>query len=439
MRDIILLGFVAMCLATALRYPFIGLLTWAWITLMTPHQLAYGVYGIPLNALVAAVTVFSYILYGEITKFKLDIITLLIILFAGWLTISQNFSLNANNSAIYYDRFIKTLLFVVLCAQMITTKLRFNAMVWVLVASIGFYAAKGALFTLVTLGQYRVQGVADTVLADNNHFAIATATILPMILYLRTQVSMPIIRTGLIALFCLSIVAIIGTHSRGGFLSLIVFCGFFWLRSNQKILILSGLVAIMVPTLIFMPAKWTERMTTITSATEDASFQGRVDAWVINYKLAEQNPVTGVGLRNSYIKSIAAVADPERADNAKAAHSIYFEILGGAGFVGLFLYLSLYAAALLVAWRLFLVGRKNNAPPWKWNFAYYAQISLSVFAVGGASTSMEMWDGYLVVIGLISALAKMTSDKVPEITGHALISSRKQNWRRSKAMTGLTS
>ncbi len=439
MRDIILLGFVAMCLATALRYPFIGLLTWAWITLMTPHQLAYGVYGIPLNAIVAAVTVFSYIFYAEIEKFKLDIITLLIILFAGWLTISQYFSLNPDNSAIYFDRFIKTLLFVLLCAQMINSKLRFNAMVWVLVTSIGFFAAKGALFTIITLGQYRVQGLPDTVLADNNHFAIATATILPMILYLRSQVSMPIIRTGLMALFCLSVVAIIGTHSRGGFLSLLVFCGFFWLRSNRKILILSGLVALMVPTLIFMPAKWTERMTTITSATEDASFQGRVDAWIINYKLAKQNPVTGVGLRNSYIRSIAAEADPARAEHAKAAHSIYFEILGGAGFVGLFLYLSLYASAMLIAWRLYLVGRKNDAAPWKWNFAYYAQFSLSVFPVGGASTSMEMWDGYLVVSGLISALAKLTSDKVPVVMGYALISSRKKNWRRRKQVSGLVS
>ena len=157
MRDLILLSFTALCLMAALRYPFAGLLTWAWFTLLTPHQAAFGVYGVPLNMIIAAVTISAWALSGEITKFRLDPITGLIILFAGWLTVSQIFSLDPANSAPYYDRFVKTLLFVVLCAQMADTKLKFNALVWTVVACIGFLAAKGAVFTLVTLGQFRVQ------------------------------------------------------------------------------------------------------------------------------------------------------------------------------------------------------------------------------------------------------------------------------------------
>jgi len=436
MRDIVLLGFIAACLTAALRYPYAGLLTWAWFTLMTPHQLAYGVYGIPLNAIIAGVTVGAYVLSGEISKFRLDIITLLIILFGGWLTVSQSFSLNPENSAVYFDRFIKTLLFVLLCAQMVTTKLRFNALVWTFAAGIGFFAAKGALFTLVTLGQYRVQGLAQTVLEDNNHFAIAATTILPMILYLRSQTAAPWLRTGLIALFCLSIIAIIGTHSRGGFLALLTFGAFYWVRSQRKFAILAGLILILVPTIAFMPAKWTERMTTITEATQDASFQGRVDAWVINYKLAKENPLTGAGLRNSYEREIAAKVDPERAERAKAAHSIYFEILGGAGFIGLFIYLALYATAMLVSWRIYMSGRLAGVASWKSSFAYYAQISLTVFAVGGASTSMEMWDGYLILIALVAALMKMTPESLPQEAGHTLIALRKKNWRGGNRLSG---
>ncbi len=431
MRDIILLGFIGVCLTAALRYPYAGLLTWAWFTLMTPHQLAYGVYDIPLNTIIAGVTVGAYVISGEIAKFRFDVITVLIILLAGWLTVSQGFSLDPQNSAVYFDRFIKTLLFVLLCAQMTSSKLRFHALVWTLVASIGFFAAKGALFTLVTLGQYRVQGLEQTVLEDNNHFGIAAATILPLILYLRSQSESPWLRAGLIGLFCLTIIAVIGTHSRGAFLALVTFGAFFWYRSQRKFMILAGLMLILAPTIVFMPAKWTERMTTITEAGQDASFQGRVDAWVINYKLAKTNPVTGAGLRNSYEHDVAASVDPERAERAKAAHSIYFEILGGAGFVGLIIYLALLASALAISWRIYLSGRKSDATPWKWSFAYYAQISLTVFAVGGASTSMEMWDGYLVVIALIGALMKMTPE-VRRETGHALIALRKANWRGRK-------
>ena len=433
MRDMILLGFTALCLAAAIRHPFVGLLTWAWFTLMTPHQAAFGVYGIPLNVIIAGVTIASYIVSGEIAKFRFDPITCLIILFAGWLTLAQAASLDPVNSAPYFDRFIKTLLFVLLCAQMVTNKLRFNALVWTIVVSIGFFAAKGAAFTFATLGQYHVQGLPQTVLEDNNHFGIAIASILPLILYLRSESERRIVRQGLLALFALSIVAIIGTQSRGAFICLIVFSGFFWLRSRHKSSILAGLALLLIPTIAFMPGKWVERMSTIKEATEDASFMGRVDAWVINYKLALEHPVTGAGLRNSYQPEIAKSVDPERAENAKAAHSIYFEILGGTGFTGLAIYLALFATAFFSAWRIHLARNNERQAPWKSNFAYYSQISIVVFAVGGASTSMEMWDGYLVIFALVAAVASLSQTETKS-AGYALAKARAQNWRGRKRL-----
>lgn len=437
MRDMLLLGFTALCLVAALRHPFAGLLTWAWFTLLTPHQAAYGVYGIPLNMIIAGITLAAYVFSGEVAKFRFDPITSLVVLFAGWLTISQAFSLDPANSALYYDRFIKTLLFIVLCAQMAAGKLRFNALVWTVIACIGFLAAKGALFTFVTLGQYRVQGLPNTVLEDNNHFGIAVAAILPLILYLRAEAARPIVRQGLLILFGLCIVAIIGTQSRGAFLALIAFSGYFWIRAKHKFAILAGLALVMIPTVVFMPAKWTERMSTIGEATEDASFMGRVDAWVINYKLAAAHPLTGAGLRNSYQKEIAQSVDINRAERAKAAHSIYFEVLGGSGFVGLGIYLALFATAFFSAWRIYLSRADERLAPWKWRFAYYAQMSILVFAVGGASVSLEMWDGYLIVIALVAALTKITAAEAkPE--GYALAAARARNWRGRKRLKSIS-
>lgn len=436
MRDAILLSFTALCLVAALRHPFAGLLTWAWFTLMTPHQAAFGVYGVPLNVIIAGVTVAAYIVSGEISKFRFDAVTCLIVAFAGWLTLSQIFSLDPESSAPYYDRFIKTLLFVVLCAQMASGKLRFNALVWTLVAAIGFFAAKGAVFTMATLGQYRVQGLPNTVLEDNNHFGIAVATILPLILYLRSESANIWVKRGLLALFCLAVIAIIGTHSRGAFIALLAFGGLFWFRARRKFAILAGLILIMAPTVAFMPGKWSERMMTIGEATQDESFMGRVDAWVINWKLAGEHPVTGAGLRNSYQKEIAQTVDIERAETAKAAHSIYFEVLGGAGFIGLAIYLSMFAVSFFAAWRVYLSRKDPKLAPWKWRFAYYAQMSLVVFAIGGASTSMEMWDGYLIVIALIAALSKMAAAERKPV-GFALAAARARYWRGRKRVESI--
>ena len=436
MRDMILLGFTALCLAAAIRHPFAGLLTWAWFTLLTPHQAAFGVYGIPLNVIIAGVTIASYVVSGEIAKFRFDPVTCLIILFGGWLTLAQFYSLDPASSAPYHDRFIKTLLFIVLCAQMATTKLRFNALVWTIVVCIGFLAAKGAVFTFLTLGQYHVQGLPNTVLEDNNHLGIAMATILPLILYLRAESTRPLIRKGLLALFCLTIVAIIGTQSRGAFICLLAFSGFFWLRSKHKVSILAGLALLLIPTIAFMPDKWTQRMNTITEAAQDASFMGRVDAWIINYKLAVAHPVTGAGLRNSYQPEVAKSVDIERAERAKAAHSIYFEVLGGSGFIGLAIYLTLFATAFFSAWRIYLARKSNRLAPWKSRFAYFAQMSIVVFAVGGASTSMEMWDGYLVVMALVASLTRLAQTERKPV-GYAMAKARAQNWRGRKRLKAI--
>jgi len=398
MRDALLMAVIAAGLLTALRYPFAGMLLWAWFSLMTPHQIAYGAFGVPLNLFIAAVTIAALLLRGDVARFRFDAVTFWLAMVAGWLFVSQAASLDPANSALFFDRFIKTLVFAILCAQAANTKLRINALTWMLVLSIGFFAAKGALFTLATFGQYRVQGVEQTILEDNNHIGIAIATTLPLILYLRGEAAKPWLRTALTLLFIAAIVSIIGTQSRGALISLIVFAGFFWLRAQHKFKILATAVMIGVASIFLMPSQWTERMATITEAGEDSSFMGRVDAWVINWKFALENPLTGAGLRNPYQPELATKIDPARAPRAKAAHSIYFEMLGGAGFVGLAFYLALISSAFLKTIGLHRLRNPSGERDWRARFGYCTQISLAVFCVGGASTSLEMWDGYLIVI-----------------------------------------
>jgi len=407
MRDALLLLVIVSGLLAALRYPFAGMLVWAWFSLMTPHQMAFGVYGLQLNLIIAAWTIVAILINGEAFRFRLDAITGWLLAVMAWLFVSQANSLDAAHSAEFVDRFTKTLLFVILCVQTATSRLRLHALIWVFVLSIGFFAAKGAVFTIVTLGEFRVQGVPNTILEDNNHMGIAIATTLPMMLYLRSIAARPIVRTALGALFLLSVFAVIGTQSRGAFISLVVFALFFWWKSKNKVAIAAAAMLCALPAIAFMPSKWTDRMSTITEAGQDDSFMGRVDAWVINTKFALRYPLTGAGLRNPYQQALAEKVDPVRAPRAKAAHSIYFEMLGGAGFVGLFFYLMLLGTAHFKSNRLFREGAAMTPQPWKSRLGYYAQISLAVFCVGGASTSLEMWDGYLVVIACIAAASRL--------------------------------
>ncbi len=432
MRDLLILMVILASLAATLRYPFAGVLTWAWFTLMTPNQLGFGVFGLPLNLIIAATTIGSIVINGELKRFRLDGVTVALVLFAFWLTISQSFSLAGDVSAEYYDRFIKTLLFALIAVQLTATRLRAHALLWMLVIGIGFFGFKGGLFTLATLGQHRVQGLVDTVLEDNNHLGIAMATTLPLIIYLREQAARPVIRHALAGLFVLTLIAILGTHSRGAFVSMVVFGGFYWLYSRHKVAIFAALCVVMVPAIAFMPSKWTERMSTIRTAGEDESFMGRVTVWKVNWRFAEQNPITGAGLRVPYEDDLVRQVAPELVDKriAAAAHSIYFEILGGTGFVGLFLFLSVLGAALLTAMITAHrgAGSKPNEATWNGRFAHYAQVSLATFCVGGMSVSMEMWDGYWMLIALIAAAARAPAGAVtPTPTPGPRVDAK--NWR----------
>ncbi|MDZ7627768.1 MAG: putative O-glycosylation ligase, exosortase A system-associated [Parvularculaceae bacterium] len=426
MRDALLLLVILSGLLAALRFPFAGILVWAWFSLMTPHQMAFGVFGLQLNLIIALVTILAIVINGEAFKFRIDAITGWLLAVMVWLFVSQANSLDPENSLEYFDRFTKTLLFAILCIQTATSRLRLHALIWVFVLSIGYFAAKGAVFTIVTLGEFRVQGVPNTILEDNNHMGIAIATTLPMILYLRSVAGNKWVRSALGALLLLSVFSIVGTQSRGAFISLVVFGGFFWWKSKNKAAIAAAMILLALPAILFMPSKWTERMSTITEAGEDDSFMGRVDAWIINTKFALERPLTGAGLRNPYQQELAEKVDPVRAPRAKAAHSIYFEMLGGAGFVGLFFYLMLLATAYFRSTALYRDCEKSALLSWKSRLGYYAQMSLVVFGIGGASTSLEMWDGYFVVIACIAAAARL-----PKVVGGRAETDRRASvgWR----------
>jgi probable O-glycosylation ligase (exosortase A-associated) len=424
MRDLLFLVFLAPALVATLRYPFLGVLTWAWFVLMTPHQMAYGVFGLQINLLIAAVTLVSMFLSGSFRHFRLDWLTGLLLVFALCICVSQIFSLDPQKSMKSFDLFIKTLIFAAVCLQLTTDRLKFHALLWMLTIGIGYFALKGGLFTIVTLGQYRVQGLPNTILEDNNHLGVAMAATVPMILYMREQASNALVRLGLLGLFVFAVIAIVGTHSRGAFVALMVFGAFLWVRSSRKILILAGLMIVFVPAMAFMPSKWTERMSTIGEATQDDSFMSRVYAWEINMKLAEAHPFTGAGLRNSYEKEIAATVDRELSERSRAAHSIYFEVLGGTGYIGLLTFLTLIASAFFATMRLQKLKSDATVDPWIPSFAYHAQISLAVFCVGGAAVSMEMWDGFYILIALVAAAQRLSRIPVAAAEGPAAPAAR---------------
>jgi hypothetical protein len=88
----------------------------------------------------------------------------------------------------------------------------------------------------------------------------------------------------------------------------------------------------------------------------------------------------------------------------RAAHSIYFEVLGQTDFVGLAIYLLARAAAILNTFLVLNVARGRPHLDWATQLARMLQVSIGAFLVGGAALSMAYYDGVLVLFGVTAAL-----------------------------------
>lgn len=411
MRDIALVIVIFGCVPVILRYPFAGVLVWTWISIGVPHQEAWGFSrSIPLNLIVAAATIGGWYFSKDRKLPPMHFIYWTFLLFLVWVTFDSFFAPDPAWSWQYWDRCWKTIFLGFFAAAMATNKVRVHALVWVMVISLFYYSVKGGVFTLQSGGQFHVLGPPNSYIGDNNCLALAILMVLPFANYLRLQSRQKWLAIGTLAAMILSVVSIVGSYSRGAYLGLaaVVLVGLF--RTKRWFLYIALVVALAVPVYNFMPESFHERVNSISDAKNDASFQGRLDAWEVAYKVAIDRFPMGAGFYGPQRHAIFHHYLPSV--DAHAAHSIYFQVLGEHGFVGLAIYLALIAAAFLAAARLRKLTRGVPELEWNYQLASMIQVSLVAFCVGGAALSLAYYDVFIMEVTLLLPLMKIARDTV---------------------------
>lgn len=402
MRDLILTAFVFGSIPFILRNPFIGLLMWVWLGIMNPHRFTWGfAYSMPFAMIVALCTFIAMLIHvKKLNSFPVDRVAIMLVLFVLWLGVSPLFSFHPDKEWFYWERAFKIQLMVLVSLLLVTDRRQLHWLTWVLALSVGFFGIKGGLFTVLTAGAHRVWGPAQSFIADNNTLALALIMAVPLFRYLQLHSDNRWVRRGCVAALVLCVIAAIGSQSRGAFLALAAMSLFLFIKSRKKGLI-GVLVLLALPLAWFlMPESWTERMASIRNYDEDASAMGRINAWWVAWNLAvDRFPIGGGFVLDSADVFLRYAPDP---GNIKVAHSIYFQILGEHGFMGLALF-------LLVFWLAWLNGgwvmRATKGKPgllWAHDLAAMCQVSLIGYAVGGAFLSLTYFDlPYYIVVILI--------------------------------------
>jgi probable O-glycosylation ligase (exosortase A-associated) len=140
----------------------------------------------------------------------------------------------------------------------------------------------------------------------------------------------------------------------------------------------------------FMPEEWTSRMGTIGTYEQDASALGRLNTWRMAFNLANDRPLVGGGFE-PYAPRTFAMYAPDATD-IHSAHSVYFQMLGEHGYVGLALFLFLCVATWMTARRIIKVSGNHPDYAREANLARAIQVSLIGFGTAGAFVNIAYWD-----------------------------------------------
>ncbi len=397
MRDILVTLIVFSALPFVLKRAHIGMLLWSWISYMNPHRLGWGfAYNFPFAQVIAIVTFVSILFSKERGRFPVTGLVVLWLLYIAWMGVTTVFAMDPDAAQAQLIKVLKIQLMALLTLILFQDKNRLLQLVWVITLSLAFFGVKGGIFTLLQGGGARVWGPPGSFIADNNHLALALLMTIPLLIYLRSLCTQRWQRLVMLGAVVLVAVSVFGSYSRGALLATSAVALFLWLKSPRKIPIALGSLVVIGALFFFMPQQWHERMGTISSYEEDKSAQGRLEAWEVAFNVANDR-LFGGGFE-LWSPQVFAMYSPGY--DYRAAHSIYFSVLGEHGWIGLILFLSILFATWRVSGWVIKVAGDSEEMRWASDLSRMIQVSLVAYMSGGAFLSLSYFDLPWNLIGI---------------------------------------
>jgi probable O-glycosylation ligase (exosortase A-associated) len=285
-----------------------------------------------------------------------------------------------------------------------------------------------AVFFVTTGGQYKIWGPEGTFLADNNDFALGLNMTIPLFVYFARSEPRRWLRVVVYILMVCVVISVIGTYSRGGLIGLAVVTAALMLKARRKAISIF-LVAISLFCLVtFATLQWKERMGDFLHGKLDESAEERLAAWQGGWNLAKAYPLTGGGFDVYTDPSVIVRYLPsDRQDmTLHGPHSIYFQMLGEQGFVGLSLFLLLLAGCYLRLRKLRRAAARYEDVSWVAPYAVMFEISLLAYMANGATLGRAYFDYFYEIVAcvvVLDLLYRRAIDAIPQMQQERMSSS----------------
>jgi probable O-glycosylation ligase (exosortase A-associated) len=402
MRFAVYLLGLAILVPMILIRPWIGIPAWNFLGLVNPQTMVWSGADLPFALLVGGATLVGMLFTKHRSSIPAYPQTVLLALLVVWFTITTVFAWAPDSAWAQWDKVLKILLMTFAAIILIHGEYRIRTLLVTLALALGLLGVKGGLFTIATGGHHMVQGPGGF-LRGNTPLGLALAMTLPLIATFAMEQRRVWLRWGIWGAFWLSVVATVFTYSRGALLGLGAVLFVMFLGLKRKLMIVLLLLPALIVAVGFVPDRLVNRAATIKTYEQDRSAMGRIQAWGVAWNVAKSR-VVGGGFNLEYIDPAKwlSFADHEDLNDYKtiAAHSIYFQMLGDHGFVGLALFLGL----IVTTWRGFSAveqaTRGKEGAEWMARHSWALRTGLIAYCVSGAFLSLAYFDLFYTYVAL---------------------------------------
>lgn len=439
MRDLFLTAFVFTVLPFSLYRPWVGVIAFYWISLMNPHRLSWGfATTMPFAFLFAGATIGGMMMTKDRKKVPWTAELTLMLILGLYFTVTTYFAWAQANAWHRWDSVMKIYLMTYIMTMLIYGRERIRIMLLVAALSIGFFGLKGGIFSLTGGGANQVRGPEGSFIASNTEIGLAMLMVLPLLIFLAREETNKWFKRLLIVVAIFTCVSIVFTYSRGAMLGMAVVMPLIFLKSRAKFTFLFIFVPLAYLGYQWAPESIFQRAESVNTYDQDRSAMQRLQAWSVSWNIALDHPLTGAGFELEYHPdedrwlSYANRKYDDFGNTSRAAHSVYFQVIGHHGLVAAALY---FLMLILLMWHLFRlrkVGLKHPELQWIATYADAIFLGMVGFLVAGAFLNAAYFDLMYLYLAMAGVLQR-------EVTSQPSPAQPKKSWQNNIRAQSLAS
>ena len=432
MRDLAFVAFLFALLGTGFRRPFLFVLAYAYIDIVSPQRLTYLLLNsIPISMIAVGLAVLGWLAMDDKRDVRMAPRQFLILALLGYCYYTTR---NADFKLESLDKWAwvwKALAFAAFLPLTLRTKLRIESLLLFMVLSAASIIIVGGIKTLASGGGYGELNLMvsnNSGLYEGSTISTVAIAIIPLILWF-TKYGTVFPPDWKVKAFCYGLVFAcllipVGTSTRTGLLCIGLVAALSLRTVKRKATYLAAIGVLGLVAVPFLPSAFTERMGTIQNHQADASASTRLAVWAWTWEFAKTHPFGGgfEAYRQNRIRlelvntSGGNSTETEQTDQGRAWHSAYFEMLGEQGYPGLALWLTINLAGLF---RMEVLRRRYRTgdEAWAGSLAAALQTGHMVYLLGAGFIAIALQPFVYMLIGAQVGLDTYTARRRAEATG----------------------